>query len=29
MNDLTQLEVRIDDFVATLTMNAPPVNARR
>lgn len=27
MNDLTQLEVRIDDFVATLTMNAPPVNA--
>jgi enoyl-CoA hydratase/carnithine racemase len=27
MNDLTQLEVRIEDFVATLTMNAPPVNA--
>jgi enoyl-CoA hydratase/carnithine racemase len=27
MNDLTQLDVRIDDFVATLTMNAPPVNA--
>ena len=27
MNDLTQLEVRIDDFVATFTMNAPPVNA--
>lgn len=27
MHDLTQLEVRIDDFVATLTMNAPPVNA--
>ncbi|MCG2594322.1 enoyl-CoA hydratase/isomerase family protein [Ramlibacter sp. XY19] len=27
MNDLTQLEVSIADFVATLTMNAPPVNA--
>jgi enoyl-CoA hydratase len=27
MNDLAQLEVRIEDFVATLTMNAPPVNA--
>jgi enoyl-CoA hydratase len=27
MNDLTQLEVRIEDFVATLTMNVPPVNA--
>ena len=27
MNDLTQLEVRIDEFVAVLTMNAPPVNA--
>jgi enoyl-CoA hydratase/carnithine racemase len=27
MNDLTQLEVQIADFVATLTLNAPPVNA--
>ncbi|HSV81401.1 MAG TPA: enoyl-CoA hydratase/isomerase family protein [Ramlibacter sp.] len=27
MDDLTQLEYRRDDFVATLTMNAPPVNA--
>lgn len=27
MNDLTELEVRIEDFVATLTLNAPPVNA--
>ena len=27
MNDLTQLKVRIEDLVATLTMNAPPVNA--
>jgi len=27
MNDLTQLEVRIADYVATLTLNAPPVNA--
>jgi enoyl-CoA hydratase len=27
MNDLTQLEVQIADFIATLTMNAPPVNA--
>lgn len=27
MNDLTQLEVSIADFVATLTLNAPPVNA--
>jgi enoyl-CoA hydratase len=27
MNDLTQLQVQIEDFVATLTLNAPPVNA--
>lgn len=27
MNDLTQLDVAIDGFVATLTMNSPPVNA--
>src|SRR4051812_26021898 len=27
MNDLTQLEVQIADYVATLTLNAPPVNA--
>jgi len=27
MNDLTQLEVQIADFIATLTLNAPPVNA--
>lgn len=27
MNDLTQLQVEIADHVATLTMNAPPVNA--
>jgi enoyl-CoA hydratase len=27
MNDLTQLQVSISDFVAVLTMNAPPVNA--
>ena len=27
MNDLTQLEFHLDNFVATLTMNAPPVNA--
>ena len=27
MNDLTQLQVRIEDFVATMTLNAPPVNA--
>ena len=27
MNDLTQLKVVIADHVATLTMNAPPVNA--
>ena len=27
MNDLTQLEFHLDEFVATLTMNAPPVNA--
>ena len=27
MDDLTQLEVRIADHVATLTMDAPPVNA--
>ncbi len=27
MNDLTQIEVTIADHVATLTMNAPPVNA--
>lgn len=27
MNDLTQLEVSIVDYVATLTMNSPPVNA--
>lgn len=27
MNDLTQLEYRLEGFVATLTMNAPPVNA--
>ena len=27
MNDLTQLDCRIECFVATLTMNAPPVNA--
>jgi enoyl-CoA hydratase/carnithine racemase len=27
MHDLTQLEVAIADHVATLTMNAPPVNA--
>jgi len=27
MNDLTQLKVDIADHVATLTMNAPPVNA--
>ena len=27
MDDLTQLNVGIADHVATLTMNAPPVNA--
>lgn len=27
MNDLTQLEFHLDNFVATLTMNVPPVNA--
>src|SRR3954469_5350916 len=27
MNDLTQLEVHIADFVATLTLDVPPVNA--
>jgi len=27
MDDLTQLNVEIADHVATLTMNAPPVNA--
>ncbi|HSV46417.1 MAG TPA: enoyl-CoA hydratase/isomerase family protein [Ramlibacter sp.] len=27
MNDLTQLDFHLEDFVATLTMNAPPVNA--
>jgi enoyl-CoA hydratase/carnithine racemase len=27
MNDLTQLKVNIDGFVATLTMDSPPVNA--
>lgn len=27
MNDLTQLQVQIKDLVATLTLNAPPVNA--
>src|SRR3954471_7170892 len=27
MNDLTQLQYQLDNFVATLTMNAPPVNA--
>ena len=27
MDDLTQLKVHIADHVATLTMNAPPVNA--
>ena len=27
MNDLTQLEYRLEGHVATLTMNAPPVNA--
>ncbi|WP_288251452.1 enoyl-CoA hydratase/isomerase family protein [uncultured Hydrogenophaga sp.] len=27
MNDLTQLQVTITDHVATLTLNAPPVNA--
>ncbi len=27
MDDLTQLQVHIADHVATLTMNAPPVNA--
>ncbi|WP_423456714.1 enoyl-CoA hydratase/isomerase family protein [Ottowia sp. VDI28] len=27
MNDLTQLQVQIEDHVATLTLNAPPVNA--
>ncbi len=27
MNDLTQLKVSISNFVATLVMNAPPVNA--
>jgi enoyl-CoA hydratase len=27
MNDLTQLQYRLDNFVATLTLNAPPVNA--
>src|SRR3954462_4868794 len=27
MNDLTQLQVQIEDHVATLTMNVPPVNA--
>ena len=27
MDDLSQLQVTIADYVATLTMNAPPVNA--
>ena len=27
MNDLTQLDYQLKDFVATLTLNAPPVNA--
>lgn len=27
MNDLTQLQYSLDDFVATLTLNVPPVNA--
>ncbi|WP_213955366.1 MULTISPECIES: enoyl-CoA hydratase/isomerase family protein [unclassified Variovorax] len=27
MNDLTQLDYALDNFVATLTLNAPPVNA--
>jgi enoyl-CoA hydratase len=27
MNDLTQLDYHLKDFVATLTLNAPPVNA--
>ena len=27
MNDLTQLQYHLEGFVATLTMNAPPVNA--
>lgn len=27
MNDLTQLEYRLSNYVATLTLNAPPVNA--
>ncbi|MBL0420791.1 enoyl-CoA hydratase/isomerase family protein [Ramlibacter sp. AW1] len=27
MNDLTQLRYRLDDFVATLTLDVPPVNA--
>ncbi len=27
MNDLTQLQVQIENYVATLTLNAPPVNA--
>src|SRR5436190_19239996 len=27
MNDLTQLDYDLKDYVATLTLNAPPVNA--
>jgi enoyl-CoA hydratase len=27
MNDLTQLDYELNDFVATLTLNSPPVNA--
>ena len=27
MNDLTQLHFHLDNYVATLTMDAPPVNA--
>jgi len=27
MNDLTQLDYKLEDYVATLTLNSPPVNA--
>ena len=27
MNDLTQLQYQLEDYVAILTMDAPPVNA--
>ena len=27
MNDLTQLDYQLHDYVATLTLNAPPINA--